>query len=256
MKKIGHCKQCLRNVPHILHFRWPVLRLLNRWPEFAASLPRASWYCCACEKNTFKLQRPLDDVLLDSTSTDMDDIVPWRDRSDPAERGGFFFRRKPKQSTTETVVDEADEAAEFEKVGNFLRSDESLLVQQARVGRYTKKFREGVVDRILSGGSTITQVRKELGLSERDILNWINDRVLQKDARIAKLTEVVDAVRNITADADSVSSSDDNQKLNEARQAQFRIYGDVSEAASSGDSTAADDIPKTAPIIEGRVKSR
>ena len=202
MKKIGFCKQCLRNVPHVLYFQWPGFRLLNRSLAFADSLPLASWHCCGCEKNSFRLRRPDPEVTTDVTSTDMKDIVPWPDRNDPNQRFGLLFRRRRKTDVLKSVSLDEDQDSESvaEHVGNVTRSDDSLLVRKARAARYSKKFREGVVDRILSGNSTITQVRRELGLSERDLLDWINDRVLRQDQRIAKLGQVVEAVRQISTD--------------------------------------------------------
>lgn len=214
MKKIGFCKQCLRNVPHILYFRWPFLRFLNRNLEFADSLPLGSWHCCGCEKNSFRLKRPDGEVATDVTSTTMDDIVPWPDRSDPTQRFGLLFRRKRKTKVLEPSSQPEHKEAEesFEHVGNVTRSDESLLVRKARAARYSKKFRDGVVDRVLSGKSTITQVRNELKLSERDILDWINDRVMRQDQKITKLTQVVDAVKHLT-DGVSKTSSDGKTRL-------------------------------------------
>jgi len=216
MKKIGFCKQCLRNVPHILYFQWPVFRLLNRSLEFANSLPWGSWHCCGCEKNVYRLKRPDPEVNTDVTSTTMNDIVEWPDRNDPTQRFGLLFRRKRKTNVLEpSGAQAAAESAgqsksSFEHVGNVTRSDDSLLVRKARAARYSKKYRESVVERIMSGQSTISQVKNELGLSERDLLDWINDKIMHQDQRINKLTQVVEAVKNLTNDAGTKSSDDDN----------------------------------------------
>jgi transposase-like protein len=214
MKKIGFCKQCLRNVPHILFFRWPFLSFLNRYPNLGDSLPLGSWHCCGCEKNSFSIKRPDPEVATDVSSTTMDDIVPWPDRTDPTQRFGLLFRRKKKTKVVkETDAESRQEEAGFEHVGNVTRTDDSLLVRQARAARYSKKFRDSVIDRILSGESTITQVRNELKLSERDLLDWINQRVMRQDQRIAKLTQVVDTVKQLTNDPSVVASFDDEATL-------------------------------------------
>ena len=215
MKKIGFCKQCLRNVPHVLFFQWPVFRLLNRNMEFANSLPYASWHCCGCEKNVYRLKRPDPEVDTDVSSTPMDDIVDWPDRDDPSQRFGLLFRRKRKTKVLEPSAAQAEaESArasqpEFEHVGNVTRSDDSLLVRKARAARYSKKYRESVVERIMSGKSTISQVRKELGLSERDLLDWLNDRMIKQDQQIVKLTQVVEAVKSLTNDSSILNPAND-----------------------------------------------
>ena len=210
MKKLGFCKQCLRNVPHVLYYQWPVFRLLNRNLQFADSLPLGSWHCCGCEKNSYRLKRPDPEVDTDITSTEMHDIVPWPDRNDPTQRFGLLFRRKRKADFVKEAVGSttAAESPGFEHVGNVTRSDDSLLVRKARAARYSRKFREGVVDRILSGDSTISQVRKELKLSERDLLDWINDRILLQDKKIAKLGQIVETVKQISNEGASLLAAD------------------------------------------------
>ncbi len=209
MKKIGLCKQCLRNVPHVLYFQWPIFRLLNRCPQFADSLPLASWHCCGCEKNSFRLKRPDPELNTDVTSTGMQDVVPWPDRNDPSQRFGLLFRRKRKSDVVKFSDSKTQtEAAGFEHVGNVTRTDDSLLVRKARAARYSKKYREGVVDKILSGNSTITQVRNDLGLSERDLLDWINDRVMKQDLQIAKLGQIVETVKQLATDGSAALGVD------------------------------------------------
>ncbi len=241
MKKIGFCKQCLRNVPHVLYFRWPGFRVLNRCLEFANSLPIASWHCCGCEKNSFRIKRPDPEVTTDVTSTEMIDIVPWPDRNDPSQRFGLLFRRKRKTNVLKDSAPETTESVGAEHVGNVTRSDDSLLVRKARAARYSKKYREGVVNRILAGKSTISQVRKELGLSERDLLDWINDRVLKQDQKIAKLDQIVEAVRKISTDG---AKSDSANRP-------FKIHSD------ERDEFSVDDLPaRKGATIDGRINRR
>ena len=207
MKKIGFCKQCLRNVPHVLYFSWPILRWLNRYPKFARSLSLTSWHCCGCEKNIFRLRRPDPEVTTDVTSTDMSDVEPWPVRDDPTQRFGMVLRRKHKtkaiEPTVETELDQTE--PEFEHVGNVTRTDDSLLVRQSRAARYSEKFRDGVVDRVLSGQSSISQIRNELNLSERDLLDWVKDRVTRQDDQIFKLTKIAETVKQLSGDAESFS---------------------------------------------------
>lgn len=201
MKKIGFCNQCLRNVPHVRYFSWPFLQFLNRFPKLMDSMPLASWHCCGCEKNSFRLKFPDPEVTTDVDSVDMSDVEPWPDRMDPNQRYGMLFRRKPKTKILDPSpeLDRAvDEPAEFERVGNVTRSDDSLVVRRARASRYSKKFRDGVVDRVLSGQSSISLVRSELDLSERDLLDWVQDRVARQDEHIAKLEQIVEVVEHLT----------------------------------------------------------
>jgi len=241
MKKLGFCKQCLRNVPHVLYFQWPIFRFLNQRLEFADSLPLGSWHCCGCERNSYRLKRPDPEVTTDQTSTTMNDIVEWPDRNDRSQRTGLFFRRKKVASVTLSLADEmaaAEPESKFEHVGNVTRSDDSLLVRKSRAARYSQKFREGVVNRILSGQSTISQVKNELGLSERDLLDWINDKVLLQDRHITKLTQVVDAVKQVTNQGVLLESDEESSRP--------RLYEEE-------DSEVTSVRPQSGKTIDGRV---
>ncbi len=210
MKKLGYCKQCLRNVPHELFFRWPVFRLLNHLPELMGRIWVSSWNCCACEKHVFVLRRPLANATVDNAATEMDDVRPFVTPRSEASRGMFLrllFRRNTDAesldaSGMETESQEESESPASEKVGNFLRSDESLILQSTRASRYSRKYREGIVERILAGQATISQIRNELGVSEREVLDWINERVFRQQAKIAKLTQVVKSVQQLTLETE------------------------------------------------------
>jgi hypothetical protein len=171
----------------------------------------------------------------------MKDIVPWPDRNDPNQRFGLLFRRKRKTNVVKDPAPETAEPAGAEHVGNVTRSDDSLLVRKARAARYSKKYREGVVNRILSGKSTISQVRKELGLSERDLLDWINDRVLMQDQKIAKLGQIVEAVRKISTDGSKANSGN----------RQFKIHTDEPDEFSQDDAPV-----RRGATIDGRINRR
>ena len=188
-----------------------------------------------------RLKRPDPEATTDNTSTTMDDIVDWPDRNDPKQRKGLLFRRKKNAKSALQSDDDvaAESKSRFEHVGNVTRSDDSLLVRKARAARYSKKFREAVVERILSGKSTISQVKDELGLSERDLLDWINDKVLHQDRHIAKLTQVVDAVKHLANDASLPESGKESSRP--------RLY--------SADELGQDDSkkPKAGQTIDGHV---
>lgn len=261
MKKLGYCKQCLRNVPHTLFFRWPVLNILNRFPEFSGTLWFSSWNCCACEKHIYILRKPVPEATTDLTSTEMSDVRPFRESRSNSRQGMFLSRLFPPPELDPETIPQADSATDEagkqtstpvgEKVGNFLRSEESLVVRNTRAARYTKKYRESVVERILSGQATITQVRSELGITERDVLEWINDRVYRQHQKIAKLTQVVKTVRQLTIESEEITDDPRQEKI-EVHPPEIKLFKNKSSSGrhSSG-SKAADQ-----STIEGSVKPR
>ena len=88
---------------------------------------------------------------------------------------------------------------EAEKIGNFIRSDSSLVLRKKRSSRYTNKYREGVVQRLLSGKVTIAQLTTELKVTESDLMSWVSEMMKSRDQRIADLTGLLDSYLRVTS---------------------------------------------------------
>ena len=65
------------------------------------------------------------------------------------------------------------------------------MLRKKRAGRYSEKFREGVVQRLLSGRTNIAQLSVELEVTEADLLAWINEVLESKELRIEELTSLL-----------------------------------------------------------------
>jgi hypothetical protein len=83
-------------------------------------------------------------------------------------------------------------ASGFEADGNFLLNDYSLVRRSLRSSRYTRKFRDSIVERLLSGQVRMDTVRSELRVRENDILAWIADRMHRQQERINQLTSMLE----------------------------------------------------------------
>ena len=73
--------------------------------------------------------------------------------------------------------------------GNYLRNDQSLVMRSARSDRFTEKFRDGIVHRILNGTTTLAEVREQYFLTEQDLIDWMKQSFDRKQKRIDELTE-------------------------------------------------------------------
>ena len=60
-------------------------------------------------------------------------------------------------------------------------------MKSTRLQRYSEKYRDAVVRRILSGASSIHQVRDEKQLSESEIVDWISDLFERQQQKIDSL---------------------------------------------------------------------
>ena len=86
---------------------------------------------------------------------------------------------------------ESEEIPEAEPVGNFIK-DQSLVLQSARLDRFSEKFRDSVVDRILSGKVSISSLTSDGDYSESELVSWIADKAKRQDERVETLELDVD----------------------------------------------------------------
>ena len=160
--KTGYCPHCVQNVLHIrcdAAARFPFDTIVFPLAPF---FRRRFWHCCQCQRRSRRLRRCRRDAPTNRIVT-VDD----------------FHERQP--------------------VGNFLRSERSLIMHQKRSARFSEKFRDGVVAKILTGTTSIRSVCQELEVLEPDVVFWIADVIRRKDQRIEELLcrlDSYDAVRD------------------------------------------------------------
>ena len=108
-----------------------------------------------------------------------------------------------------------------ERIGNFIRSDGSLVLRKKRSSRYTKKFREGVVYKLLNGKTNIAQLTIELEVSEYDLMAWVAEVLESKDQRIGELTSLLksyhQAAANLIGITDNTVRFDEEENLIEGQ---------------------------------------
>ncbi len=87
--------------------------------------------------------------------------------------------------------DEGSADGGFEADGNFIVGDLSLVRRSVKNSRYTEKFRDSVVDRLMAGHATLESIRRELEVRESDLLGWIADQMRRQQEQIAQLTRLL-----------------------------------------------------------------
>lgn len=113
---------------------------------------------------------------------------------------------------------------EFEQAGNFLLADYSLIRRSLRNSRYSRKFRDSVVDRLLTGQARIDSIREELKIREPDLLAWIGDRIHRQQERIAELSRLLELLagnqilERLEGPADDSDPADISPELRETAQ--------------------------------------
>ena len=124
-----------------------------------------------------------------------------------------------KSSKAESSSDENKQSS----AGNFLRNDQSLVMRSARSDRFTEKFKEGIVQRILQGTTTIADVREQHFLTEQDVIAWMKQSFDRKQKRIDDLTLQI---------RKSESSNEDRIIKIETQPRRVTIQGDVIDGRS------------------------
>lgn len=158
----GYCRDCQANVKHVRRFRSALTRSFDKLTfRFMARFRLGSWHCLQCTRNTIYLALPRADVRT------------------------IHIGRAEQPKSEETQVESA---------GNFLRNEHSLVAKKQRLSRYSPKYREGVVHKILSGHVTVAEMCRELELSETDLMEWFAAVFDEQAIKIKQLSSLIEAL--------------------------------------------------------------
>ena len=151
--RMGYCSTCEQNNPHA--YGLPGARL--RWIDWGTlTLSRffrpGPWHCIQCDQ-------------------------PSR------------FLKGPRGNTSSVPPTKPNPTTELN--GNFIRSDQSLLLQKRRAARFSQKYRDGVVKKIVSGSHPLSQVCRELNLPESDLIAWVADLLARREQKIEDLKRIL-----------------------------------------------------------------
>lgn len=113
----------------------------------------------------------------------------------------MIFLRRPRPHAPEFVskIDHAIQLAEqveAETIGNFLVTEKSLIHRANRLARFSEKYRDSVVRKILTGSTTIRRVRDELNLSEPEVLDWVADLVRRLNEDLGNLRDELESIQS------------------------------------------------------------
>lgn len=98
-----------------------------------------------------------------------------------------YLSRAPRHST-----ESSESASPFVPDGNFIIGDRSLVRRSLKASRYTEKFRDSVVDRLVNGQVNLESIRSELRVRESDVMAWIADRLQRQQERIDQYRKLLE----------------------------------------------------------------
>jgi hypothetical protein len=167
----------MKNIPHVRRISNPLLWLLDVLTLCVVSLLRIGpWYCIQCGKKKM-----------------------------------FLATRRRSAGTFDPEV---EHGSSVESAGNYIRTSESLVMRRNRAKRYSQKYRDGVVQRLIGGTATISQIGQELDLTERDLVDWIADALAAKQDRIDELMALLRSVQvledHVKIEYQPISLADDD----------------------------------------------
>jgi transposase-like protein len=155
MQNVEHTRKfssLLLNIADLLTLR--ILRLFRIGP----------WYCYQCEGSRFYLRR--------------------------IRRNFPSFNRHNSQVTFDhasaSTLPESEPLTQ-ESVGNYLRDEQSLLMREQRATRYSQKYRDATVSRVLAEPASLQRISQELNVTASDVLDWISDYVNRQQQTIREL---------------------------------------------------------------------
>lgn len=158
----GYCRDCQANVDHVRRFVSSLAWLLDHLSfRFISRFRLGSWHCLQCTRNSIYLNLPRADART------------------------IQIGRSASPESNENQVESA---------GNFLRSEQSLIAKKQRLSRFSPKYRENVVQKILAGHVTIGEMCRELDLSEADIIEWFAELFENQSNKIQQLKDLVMAL--------------------------------------------------------------
>ena len=188
----GFCVSCQKNVPHRRWINSPILLISDLLTFRLTRLARLGpWYCVHCDsKKTLLPLRKKSAIDYRSTviekETQPSKFVS-RANSPGAQPAASTTPASPSTPPPPNPAPTQPEREPAESVGNFIKTDSSLLMKSTRLQRYSDKYRDAVVRRILSGSSSIKQVREEKQLSEIEVTDWIADLFERQQQKIDSL---------------------------------------------------------------------
>lgn len=110
----------------------------------------------------------------------------------PIDRGNEEFGSAAELESLLRIDDMArqseNQMPEAESVGNFIK-DRSLILRSTRMHRVSEKYRDSIVERILSGKVSISQLTGSGEYTEGELISWIADRVKRLSARLEMLED-------------------------------------------------------------------
>ncbi len=140
----------------------------------AEMVNRRTGYCCNCDSNVVHVR------AFESRAAWMFDrltlgamgllkIGPWK----CVDCGNSSLLISKSTEAIRSVSEKQEIADESAAVGNFIKTDYSLAHAASNADRFSEKYRNGIVERLLNGKSTVSRVCEELGVSELELQKWI-----------------------------------------------------------------------------------
>lgn len=112
-----------------------------------------------------------------------DDGLESSEEIESLKRIDLMAKRNEKKSSAKK-----SKLPEAESVGNFIK-DRSLILRSTRMHRVSVKYRDSVVDRILTGKVSISQLAASSDYTEGELVSWIADKVKRLNAKIELLEQ-------------------------------------------------------------------
>ena len=205
-QKLGYCPTCDMNVPH---WRGKAKGLQGIVFGLMQKVKLGRWHCLKCERIRYFLRLVSDDAVDyrigdPSDPVDSSNLEEWLYSVDDGELDcgldiSLFIDDQVQQpiqsnakktlfvdSSKDKLLDTQQsasgmEVAIAEPVGNFIK-EKSLAVNATRLKRFTEKYRDALVDRIMSGKARMSWLIADGKYTEAELVSWIDDKAKRESS--------------------------------------------------------------------------
>ena len=177
LRKSSYCPNCCKNVPHYRHVVTAAGQLINQFAgPLLIAMRLGPWFCLHCDRRQWWLRGPHGDAV--------DYQIPVVDEMSSAE----LTVASPQETTPSQSLDSVEiETVADVPIGNYIKSEKSLVMRSRRLLRFSEKYRDAIVQQLLNREFSMLEIKTKHDLTDAELVDWIADRFQRLEQQLDDL---------------------------------------------------------------------
>lgn len=196
LRKSSYCPNCCKNVPHYRHVVTAAGQLINHVAgPLLIAMRLGPWFCLHCDRRQWWLRGTRGDAV--------DYQIPVVDEMSSAELAGASPQvlMPPRSQALDSV--KAETVADV-PIGNYIKSEKSLVMRSRRLLRFSEKYRDAIVQQLLDREFSMIEIKTRHDISDAELVDWIADRFQRIEQQLNELhSEAEPPILQIVAKSES-----------------------------------------------------